>query len=386
MECSIIVSDTRKRILLVMHWFDQRLYAGVAEYAARRDWELVGSPHQTFRIPPAAGDGLLILPGPEEPYRRLIRSYQGRTVVMHAIPSDLRVPHVVPDVARMGCMAAEHLLERGFRNLAVLRLWREPFAEPAVDGFVEAIAQAGLPVHSEVMPGQDGSPADEHRYDRQLEWLMYRLRELPKPAGVFLPIDGWAVRALRACRQTGLHVPESVAVVGINNALPMCRFATVPLSSVDPNLETVGSEAARLLDRLMAGGSVPARAWRVEPRGVVARRSTDSLAIDDLRVARAVRYIRDHLSERPSCRDVALAAGTNLRTLQAAFRRHLRRGIGSEVIHWRMEAIKTLLRESDVSTQQVADNFGYSSVSVLYRQFKTETGVTMGQYRRRVRG
>lgn len=51
------------------------------------------------------------------------------------------------------------------------------------------------------------------------------------------------------------------------------------LSSVVPNPERIGYEAAALLDQLMAGKKVPRREWRIAPLGVVTRQSTDVLAL-----------------------------------------------------------------------------------------------------------
>ena len=92
-------------------------------------------------------------------------------------------------------------------------------------------------------------------------------------------------------------MPEEVAVVGIDNDPLACRFARVPLSSVSRNDRRVGYEAAALLDRLMAGHPPPAHDVQIAPDGIVRRRSTDTLAIEDPHVKRLVQYVIDHVAE-----------------------------------------------------------------------------------------
>ena len=107
--------------MVVMDWYDPRLYEGIMQYAIRHNWEIIGSPHLASRIPHADADGLLIVPGESPEYWRIMKLYRGHTVAMHSIPG-AKVPYVVPDIAGMGGMAAEHFLKSGHQELAVLLL------------------------------------------------------------------------------------------------------------------------------------------------------------------------------------------------------------------------------------------------------------------------
>jgi AraC-like DNA-binding protein len=101
-----------------------------------------------------------------------------------------------------------------------------------------------------------------------------------------------------------------------------CDVIHPPLSSIDISPELLGERAAGLLDRIMRGQSAPRRALRIAPTGVVARQSTDLLAVDDPDIAAAVHFIRAAARSRPLrvsevCRQVA----TSRRTFIALFRR-----------------------------------------------------------------
>ena len=94
-----------------------------------------------------------------------------------------------------------------------------------------------------------------------------------------------------------VRVPDEVAILSVDNDEYLCRLADPPLTSIDVNPERIGYEAAALLERMMAGSAPPAKPIEIEPRGIVARHSSDVLAIEDREVAAVLRYIRQHACE-----------------------------------------------------------------------------------------
>ena len=72
-----------------------------------------------------------------------------------------------------------------------------------------------------------------------------------------------------------------------------------PLSSVDIDPPRIGYEAARLLDLLIKGGKPPTEPVLVPPREVVARQSSDIIAIEDADVTVASGWRGEQLAQRP---------------------------------------------------------------------------------------
>ena len=95
-------------------------------------------------------------------------------------------------------------------------------------------------------------PWEEER-NRIAQWV----NSLPRPVGIMACNDVRGQHVLDACGHLGAHVPDEVAVVGVDNAETFCELCNPPLSSVVPNAEGIGFEAARLLDRLMDGSPRP---------------------------------------------------------------------------------------------------------------------------------
>ena len=306
-----------------------------------------------------------------------------RAVVKRGLPAvDLSaarlvtsLPWVETDDAAIARLAAEHLLERGFKHFGYCgdarfnwSVWREGY-------FSEQLRQAGHSCHAF---RSNPALADLDAQSRDLsEWL----RGLPKPVGIMACYDRRGQQVLDACRNASLAVPDEVAVVGVDNDELLCELAAPPLSSVIPNTLRTGYEAAALLDRMMMGKRVAAKAHLIAPLGVAARQSTDVLAIDDREVAGAVRFIREHACEGINVADLMRSVTLSRRVLEQRFKRLLGRTPHEEILHVRLNRVQRLLAETDLPLYQIAERAGFEHVEYLSVAFKRELGKTPRQFR-----
>ena len=83
-------------------------------------------------------------------------------------------------------------------------------------------------------------------------------------------------------------------MLGVDDDTLLCEICSPPLSSIIPNIEQIGYEAAALLDRLMDGGSAEFEERFIPPLGIATRLSTDVLSVEDQEFAAAVRFIREN--------------------------------------------------------------------------------------------
>lgn len=293
-----------------------------------------------------------------------------------------RLSEVCPDSHKAGRLAADHLLERGFRQFAYVGVWGDPpWAARRMAGFVERLNEAGFPCPVFPLP----QSAHNRRWGREQAILGVWLRELPRPLGVLACDDDRGRQVLVACRGVGLQVPEDVAVVGVDNDELLCELSEPPLSSVALNTEQAGYEAAELLDGLMSGRIQEPRRILVEPIRVVARRSTDVLALDDRQVARALRFIQDNAVRPINVADVVRHVGCSRRTLELRFQQILGRSANREIQQARLERAKRLLVETDLSVVRVAEAAGFASSNYLIRLFHRRIGLSPAAYRQRLR-
>lgn len=177
-------------------------------------------------------------------------------------------------------------------------------------------------------------------------------------------------------------MPEAVAVMGVDNDTILCESLRVPLSSVCHDLEGMAFKAAELLDHLMAGKTPPKEVLRVPPTGLITRRSTDMQAVDNLEVAKAMRFIQDeYASSLLSVDDVVGATKLSRRALERAFRKELNRTVNEEVCRVRLDHVKELLATTTMAVMEIARITGFSRPNHLQRIFRKHFHTSPRNYR-----
>jgi LacI family transcriptional regulator len=297
--------------------------------------------------------------------------------MVDATPSRLlnSAPWVKSDDAAVARLAADHFLERGFRNFAfcgdpryAVSARREEFFRIAVRGRGHACVSFAPPPR----PGNDDAVTDAVG-----RWL----GALPKPVAVFAYNDSRGQQVLDGCRRAGLPVPDAVAVLGVDNDEVLCALSPPPMSSVILNPRRAGWEAAALLSLMMQGEHVPPSAHFIPPLGIATRQSTDILAVNDSHVASALRYIREHACEGIGVGDVLRHCPMARRALETRFKRLIGRTPRQEIVRVQLNRAKELLVGSDLTMADIAERVGFET-AYLSTVFKQETGMTASDYRR----
>jgi LacI family transcriptional regulator len=175
-----------------------------------------------------------------------------------------------------------------------------------------------------------------------------------------------------------------VAVLGVDNDEVLCSLSPPPLSSVILNPRRAGWEAAVLLDKLMRGSKLRAddHVCLIPPVGVATRQSTDILAVDDPKIASALRFIREHACEGIKVGDVLAHNPMARRVLEMRFQKLIGRTPRQELLRVKLSRVKELLVGTRFPVWQIAERVGLDAnhLSVVFRQ---ATGVGPRAYRER---
>src|SRR5205823_11580784 len=115
-----------------------------------------------------------------------------------------------------------------------------------------------------------------------------------------------------------------------------CANCDPPFSSVDPNHEEVGYQAAALLDRMMQGEAAPNEPVLLKPRSVAVRQSSAVSAIEDPIVSLAMSMIREHACNGLQARDVAERSPVSRSVLQRRFRAILGRSVHEVIMRMQL--------------------------------------------------
>lgn len=360
---------------------------GIMAYVRQHEpWSLYLPEQGRGDRPPAwlagwKGDGIIARIETRE-IARAVRRTKLPVVDVSAARHIPEVPWVETDDAAIARMAAEHLLDRGFKTLAFCGEPRFVWSRLRCEQFIARAREAGARCEIYQSRGRSGRATplgSEHA--ALVKWV----RSLPRPAGVLACYDIKAQQLLDACRDAGVAVPEDIAVLGVDNDPVLCNLTTPPLSSVIPDAQRTGFEAASLLGRMLAGERLRPDAHLIAPVGVETRQSTDVLAMGDRDVAAALRFIREHACDGIGVGEVLRAVPLSRRVLESRFRKHAGRTPHAEILRVRLDRVKQLLLETDLPLERIAALAGFEHPEYMSVAFRRELGPTPGQYRRQMR-
>lgn len=351
---------------------------GISVFSRHRPHWLLGIVPIDSQSQPAFEPGLdgLIIQG----FQRRVTDHVARLGIAAVNVGDSmdghRLPSIISDHHKIGTLACEAFLERGFRRLAFLGEAEQFYAQRRFEGFHDRAQEAGLSVHACWIDG-----GQTQREQMLSGWLA----SLPKPIGLATCHDGLARMTAQLCHSLDLAIPRDVAIVGTDNDELLCQLSDPPLSSVAVAGDRIGYEAAALLEKLINGETAPARVGLVPPVGVVRRRSSDVLASDNRLVNEAAAFIWRFAAQTISIDDVARQVGVSRRSLEQHFDQALGRTPVSILRQARLERIKDMLVSTDMPLSRIAEQSGLADSASLSRFFRRETAMTPSQFRRRVR-
>lgn len=369
-------------ILLAFHWYDRRVFKGIVRYATEHKWHLSPYLFSGHFVPHGwPADGAITLYG--KPLCKFIEELDMPKVDVTIREMGQTVPRVTVDDSAISRLAVKHFMERGFKHFAF-------YSWPMVDvntlrrnAFFDALKKVGVPEENlhEIHQSPDNLLG---RWEKHQERIYHQLEKLPRPLAVFTGQDNLGATLIEICSRKGIHVPEEISILGVDDIELLCDCLAVPLSSIDTNLEKMGYTAAQQLDRLMKGeitnGEPPIL---IEPKQIVLRQSTDALAVAHPAVVKALQFIKDHFHEPITLEDIGEHAGMSKRGMEKAFLKHLGSSPATELRRVRLDTAKRLLTETNDKISSIAWDCGYSNSSNLSFAFNRETGMSPRAYRNR---
>lgn len=354
--------------------FSRELLHGVRDWMrAHGPWAVHLSEQGRGNQPPTwleswRGDGI-IARIENESIASAVRARRLPTVNVSASGLAPEFPAVISDSAAITQQASTHLIERGLRHFGYCGNARFTWSQRHGDNLVTALKERGHTCH--IFPSTPGDTANWRNEQAKLaRWL----KSLPKPVGVMTCYDIRGQEVLDVCRAIGLRVPDDVAVIGQHNDELLCELCDPPLSSVMPNARRAGFEAAALLARLMSGNSVTQDLIEIPPTGIATRQSTDLVAVQDERLAQAMRFISEHAHEVITVEDIARAAAISRSLLERKFRETFGRSPWDHVMQLRLRKAEHLLSQSHLSIAEIAESTGFGTPEYFSAAFRKLTG------------
>ena len=227
-------------------------------------------------------------------------------------------------------------------------------------------------------------PESGESFERRLApWLA----KLPDRCAVFAVSDEVAVRVARAARAAGRPIPRSLTLLSVNNFPELCERADPPISSIQLDFEREGWLAAAAIspNYRTRDGRPGAETSVLGSLFVVRRQSTGGRGRREPWILKAVETIRREACDGLTARDLAARFPGSRRLFEMRFREATGHSVLDEILHVRLEKAFALLAETDTAIGAVPALCGFRCNRTLDALFRSRTGLSMRDWRKRVR-
>lgn len=386
---------------------------GIARYSRLHGpWSMYFEPQGLGAAPPKwlstwGGDGILA---------RIDDQIMADAVLATRLPAidlrgrlpELKIPFIGGDNETITRLAFEHLRDRGLSDFAfcgvpagqmrTLDLRKQQFVQHVEAAGFACDIHTGEPTSSSKRrpssnrqiqdAGTPGIPTADfgtRGWEEEQTELASWVESLPKPVGIMACHDPRGYQLVDACRRASVRVPDQAAIVAVDNDPVLCLMANPPMTSIDPDGIRIGYEAASWLHRMIIGEPGPEGPVLIKPRALVARRSSDMLAIDDPDIAKAVRFIRDHACEGIQVDSVVRHVSMSRSVFERRFKQILGRTPKAELLRIQIDRSRQLLNETDLALAAIARQSGFSNEKYFSDAFFRQTGQRPTEFRRESR-
>ncbi|MEO0055488.1 MAG: hypothetical protein RLZZ50_1435 [Verrucomicrobiota bacterium] len=355
----------------------RRIVSGILDYAQEHGpWHLHIDPmglEKRF----AAGnkitvDGVLARIGSKELAERVHAAGVPVVNVSSIELGKIDFPRVITNQEASAKVAADHFCGRGFANFGYVGNTAAGYVQVQFGHFERILAERGQ--RCEFFDQSDNE-------EKLRDWL----RSLPKPCGVFCWGPSLGRQVIDACLESGIRVPDDVAVLGSDFDDLLSRASYPPQSGIRYACEQIGEIAAGMLDRMMKGGRLEGRLIEVEPLGVVEALSTDTLAVSDRRMAEAMRFILKNFDKPIQMNELLRANPMSRRSMERRFRRVFGCSVAEQIRQQRINRARLLLTTTDEPITLIAEKCGFSSYNYMSRVFAQVVGLSPRDFRNRGR-
>lgn len=202
----------------------------------------------TKRLSESLVDGFIVSVSSETKVFDHLKKIQAKKmpmVVFDRVTPFLEAPTVHLDNKDGGFQATEHLIEQGYKRIAILAGPKNlEISNHRLEGYLAALKKHKVKVDPDLIINCDFN--QDYAYIATQELLSMKKR----PDAIFTISDRMAIGAMLAIKEKGLTMPEDIGLVGFNNE-PMFSLLQPSISSVDQPSFEIGKMAAKLFIEMM---------------------------------------------------------------------------------------------------------------------------------------
>ena len=206
----------------------------------------------TKRLLESLVDGFIVSVSSETKIFEHIKKIQDKKiplVLFDRIVNNIAAPKIRLDNIDGGVQATEHLIEQGYKRIAILAGPENlNISNKRMEGYLQTLKANGLRADKGHIIHCDFN--QQYAYEATKEFLASKNR----PDAIFTISDRMAIGAMLAIKEKGLSMPHDIGLVGFNNE-PIVSLVTPAISSVEMYAFEIGKATARAYIEMMSGAA-----------------------------------------------------------------------------------------------------------------------------------
>ena len=209
--------------------------------------------------------------------------------------------------------------------------------------------------------------------------------KLKRPSAILAANDDRAYELIKFLSSRRIRTPQHITVLGVDNDSLICENSHPKISSIAPDFEQEGYLAAEKLEAMMTGGEVLKR-YDVGIKQIVMRESTTEQSTAGRLVQKALAFIDTRALNGITVDDVVKHINCSRRLADLRFHELQGQSILQAITIRRLDEVKRLLAVTNEKIDTIAALCGYTNPNYLKNLFKKHFGLSMRDFRQRVKG
>lgn len=293
----------------------------------------------------------------------VLQNYHHRSVTYSNLTGDYK---------GTGRMAAQFFAKRMFRNFAYFGVKGVVWSDERCEGYRQEVKR----IRGEFFSFESDKQEDEIRIEVS-QWL----QQLPKPVALFCCDDAHALFISETCKMTNIHIPEDIALLGVDNDDLICNISDPPISSIELEVEKGGYSIGRFIHQQIKKEYKETFNIVINPIRIELRQSTEKHNIKDPYILEVVKYIESHYNSDLTINSILSNIPLSRRNFEVKFKKIMHTSIYQYILNCRVNHLADLLLTTDRSLADIAITTGFKDYNNISRIFKKFKGCSPLEYR-----
>ena len=282
-----------------------------------------------------------------------------------------KIPSTLFDYKAMGRQAANHFINRGFKNLVHID-FNDISSLHYSEGVKEVLNEYGYRLSSCILDREYSK--NSQSWEKQIDTFRQWSEEWEFPMAVCS--SSAIIVAVTCCNQLGIRIPEDLAIVITSDEQSYTENMRPKLTTVNLDYEKLGYKAVESLHKKITKEKEDVFIDYYDYFDLVSRESTDSYLVDDELVKKCYRLMIDDIGNIHQVADLVRRLEVSRTTLETRFSKETGHSLKEEMDRIKVEKATDLIHSKNYTLKEITFLAGFSSAQHMRRTFVRIKGQT----------